>query len=91
MAKGFKKTTAFIFFILAGIVLGGFISHICASQQYLGWLAWGQQIGLSTNSPAVIDLVIIKFAIGFELNVTVAQIFTVILSILLFNKTCKSL
>jgi hypothetical protein len=91
MSKNYKKTIAFIFFLLAGITIGAFISQICDGKKYLDWLSWGQQIGLSTEKPAVLDLVFLKIAFGFTLKVTIAQIFTVILSILLFNKTCKSL
>jgi hypothetical protein len=91
MAKNFKKTIAFIFFLLAGITLGAFISHICAGQPYVDWLSWGQEIGLSTSSPAMLDLIVLKLAFGFTLKVTIAQIFTVALSIFAFAKTCKSL
>ena len=92
MSKNFKKTIAFIFFLLAGIVLGAFISHICDGVKYLDWLSWGQQIGLpSDDKPATLDIIVLKVTIGFTLKVTIAQIFTIITSIILFNKTCKSL
>jgi len=91
MSKNFKKTIAFIFFLLAGITVGAFISHICEGREYLSWLAWGQEIGLSTDKPAFLDLIVIKIAFGFSLKVTIAQIFTVIIAILTFGKTCKSL
>ena len=91
MSKNFKKTIAFIFFLLAGITLGAFVSSVCAGHRYFDWLAWGQEVGLSTDKPAYLDLIVIKIAFGFTLRVTIAQIFTVILSILAFNKTCKSL
>lgn len=91
MSKNFKKSVAFLFFLLAGITLGAFISYICKGREYLDWLAWGQEIGLSTDNPAVVDFIVIKFAIGFTLKVTIAQIFTVILSILIFSKTCRNL
>ena len=91
MPKNFKKTIAFIFFLLAGITLGAFISHICEGRQYLDWLSWGREIGLSTDRPSQLDLIVLKIAFGFTLKVTIAQIFTVIISILAFSKTCKSL
>ncbi len=91
MGKNFKKTVAFLFFLLAGITIGAFISHICQGRPYVDWLAWGQEVGLSTNSPAILDLIVFKLAFGFTLKVTIAQIFTVILSIFAFAKTCKSL
>lgn len=91
MGRNLKKTIAFIFFLLAGITLGGFISHICEGEPYFSWLAWGQQIGLSTDSPAILDLIVLKIAFGFTVKVTIAQIFTVTLAIFTFSKTCKSL
>lgn len=91
MQKNFKKTIAFIFFLLAGLTLGAFVSHICAGHKYLDWLAWGQTIGFSTTKPALLDLVFLKLSFGFEIKVTIAQIFTVIIAIITYNKTCKSL
>ncbi len=91
MKRDFKKTIAFIFFLLAGITLGAFVSHICAGRKYLDWLSWGQQIGLSTDQPAVLDLKVLKIAFGFTLKVTIAQIITVILGIFAFVKTCNKL
>ena len=37
--KNFKKTFAFIFFMLAGIILGAFIAYVCEGKDYVGWLA----------------------------------------------------
>lgn len=91
MAKNFKHNIAFIFFLLAGITLGAFISKISEGKQYLDWLSWGQSVGLSTDKPAVLDLIVIKIAFGFVLKVTIAQIITVLLSILIFSKTCSKL
>ncbi len=91
MSKNFKKTVAFLFFLLAGITLGAFISYISAGNRYLSWLAWGQEVGLSTSKPAFLDLIVIKVAFGFTMKVTIAQIFTVVLAIITFNKTCKTL
>ena len=91
MTKNFKHNIAFIFFLLGGITLGAFISKICQGTQYFDWLSWGQTVGLSTDKPAVLDLIVIKIAFGFTLKVTIAQIITVLLSILIFSKTCSKL
>lgn len=88
MAKNFKRTIAFIFFILAGSTLGAFISYVCEGKKGLDWLAWGKEVGISTVN---VDLVIVRFPIGFTIDVTIAQIFTIALSIFIFAKTCKSL
>ncbi|MBE6836929.1 MAG: DUF4321 domain-containing protein [Ruminococcus sp.] len=88
MGKNFKKTIAFIFFLLAGAILGAFISHICDGKSGLDWLAWGKTVGINS---VTIDLMIVNFTIGFLIDVTIAQIFTIALSIFLFAKTCKNL
>ena len=88
MAKNFKKTIAFIFYILAGSTLGAFLSYICEGKKWVDWLAWGKTVGISTVN---VDLVIIRFPIGLVIDVTIAQIFTIALAIFLFAKTCKSL
>lgn len=89
MGKNLKKTIAFIFFLLAGAILGAFISHVCDGKNGLDWLAWEKSVGITT--PVTLDLMIVRFTIGFIIDVTIAQIFTIALSILLFCKTCKSL
>ena len=59
--KNFKKTFAFIFFMLAGIILGAFIAYVCEGKDYVGWLAWGKNVGIESFA---IDLYVIKFNIG---------------------------
>lgn len=89
--KGFKKTLAFIFFLLAGIVLGSFISYLCEGKRGLDWLSWGQTVGIPTEHPFELDLMVLRFSFGFVIKVTIAQIFTIATSIFIFAKTCKSL
>lgn len=91
MNSGFKKTIAFIFFLLAGVITGSLIAHICSSVPYLSWLAFEKTVGLSTSSPLILDLVVCKLAFGFTFTANVAQIICVILSFILYNKTCKGL
>ncbi len=86
MTKDFKNTFAFIFFVLAGIVLGAFIAYICDGRSYVSWLAWGQSIGFD---PVHIDLNVISFTLGMKLNVTVAQIFCVAIMLIVNAKLCK--
>lgn len=83
MARDFKRTFAFIFFILAGVVLGGFISHICEGKAYVDWLSWGQSIGFDSTT---IDLSVLTFTIGMKLKVTVAQIFCVAIMLIVNAK-----
>ena len=91
MSKGFKKSVAFLFFLLAGITIGSVIAYLAKDIPVLSWLAYSKTVGLATGSPAVIDLIVIKIAIGFELTASVAQILCIIISIIVFGKTCKNL
>ena len=86
--KEFKKTFAFIFFMLTGIILGAFIAYVCDGKDYVSWLAWGKKIGFENVS---VDLYVIKFSLGLMLRATVSQIFTVAAALIIFAKTCKNL
>ncbi|MBR1392475.1 MAG: DUF4321 domain-containing protein [Ruminococcus sp.] len=86
--KNFKKTFAFIFFVLAGIIIGAFIAYVCAGKNYVGWLAWGKELGIQNFN---LDLYVIRFSFGLMFNATISQIFTIPLSLVIYAKTCKSL
>lgn len=86
--SNFKRTFAFIFFLLAGVVLGGFIAYICEGRPYVGWLAWGKSVGVESIA---IDLYVIRFSFGLMINATISQIITIPLSLIIFAATCKNL
>lgn len=86
--KNFKKTFAFIFFMLAGIILGAFIAYVCEGKDYVGWLAWGKNVGVESFA---IDLYVIKFNIGLMVHATISQIFTIAAALIVFSKTCEGL
>lgn len=91
MNGGIKKTIAFLFFLLAGIVIGTVIARLCNDVSFLSWLAYTMSVGLSTDSPVVLDLIVFKLAFGLTLSVNVAQVICVIISLVVYNKTCKGL
>ncbi len=86
--KNFKRTFAFIFFMLAGIVLGAFLAYICDGKSYVGWLAWGKNLGFENVS---VDLYVIKLSFGLMIRATISQIFTIAAALIVFSKTCKNL
>ena len=88
MAKNFKRTVAFISFLLAGAILGACISQVCAGKNFLAWLAWGKSVGIK---PVEVDLMIVQLTLGFIIDVTIAQIFTIAAAIFIFCKTCKNI
>ncbi|MBP1550230.1 MAG: DUF4321 domain-containing protein [Oscillospiraceae bacterium] len=91
MTKDFKKTIAFLVFLLAGIILGTILGRLCEGVSFLSWLAYSLSVGLDTASPLVLDLIVFKVAFGFSLTVNTAQIICIIAALLIYNKTCKGL
>ncbi len=91
MGSGVKKTIAFLFFLLAGIVLGTIIARLCDGISFLSWLSYTMSVGLDTDHPVVLDLIVMKIAFGITLSVNTAQVICVIISLIAYNKTCKGL
>ena len=91
MTKDFKKTVAFLVFLLAGIVLGTILGRLCEGVSFLSWLSYSMSVGLDTASPLVLALIVFKVAFGFSLTVNTAQIICIIAALLIYNKTCKGL
>ncbi|MBP1547722.1 MAG: DUF4321 domain-containing protein [Oscillospiraceae bacterium] len=91
MKENFKRTIAFLFFLLAGIVLGTVIARLCSGVPYLSWLSYTMSVGIDTGSPVILDLIVFKMAFGFSLSVNPAQIICVIIALITYNKTCKGL
>ena len=80
-----KRDFFFLFYLIAGIITGSIISSWCAGSGALGWLAYGQTIGFSPNSPAVIDLSIFTLTFGFSMTLTVAHIITISLAMFIYR------
>ncbi|MEF9984034.1 MAG: DUF4321 domain-containing protein [Oscillospiraceae bacterium] len=87
----FKKGLIFLFFILAGVILGSLLAQITSDISGLSWLAYGKQIGISASNPMILDLAIIKIAFGFEMGINVAQIICLVLSFFAYNSFGKKI
>ena len=59
-----KNAWICILFILAGLVIGGLIGQLTEGVDFLWWLSYGQEFGLS--SPLILDLGIIKLTFVFN-------------------------
>lgn len=70
-----------IFLVLVGIVLGTFVSHICKDVNLLSWLAFGIDFGL--ESPLILDLSVIRLTLGISVNLTLATVIFIILSLII--------
>ena len=81
-----KKTFLFLFYLLAGIIIGGLLANLLVDIPALAWLGYTKTIGFSASNPAVLDLSICKITFGFSMSVSVAQIITISLAMYLYNK-----
>lgn len=74
-----------VLFILAGLVIGGLIGNLTSGVDFLWWLSYGQEFGVS--SPLILDLGVVKltFAIMFKINI--ASIVGVIISMFIYRKS----
>lgn len=79
-----KGTWVCILFISAGLVIGGLIGQLTEGVNFLWWLSYGQEFGLT--EPLQLDLGVVRltFAIMFKINI--ASIIGVIISMIIYRK-----
>ena len=81
-----RKTFLFLFYLLAGVIVGSLLANLLVGIPSLSWLGYTKTIGFSAGNPAVLDLIIIKITFGFSMSISVAQIIAVSLAMYLYDK-----
>lgn len=84
MATREKNVWILIVFILCGIVVGGLLGKLAANVDFLWWLSFEQQFGLST--PITLDLQVIQLTFGLMFKINIASIIGMILAIFIYRK-----
>jgi len=92
MYKQTKKAGVWVLivFLLAGIVLGGFLGEVCinalnsAGFPYLNWLRYGVTFGIT--DPFALNLEIISFVFGITFKFNICGIIGMLLSYLLYRR-----
>ena len=79
-----KSILVLLVFILSGLVIGGLIGELTKSIDFLWWLSYSQEFGLST--PLYLDLSIIKITFGLSFRINVASIIGMLLAIFIYRK-----
>nr|WP_066083479.1 DUF4321 domain-containing protein [Anaerotignum neopropionicum] len=79
-----RNVWVLVLFILAGVVLGGFIGSIFADVPALSWLSYGNTFGLS--SPLVLDIGVLTLQFALTIRFTVAGIIGISIAILIYRK-----
>ena len=84
MATREKNIWILLLFILSGIVVGGLLGNLAAHVDFLSWLAYGEQFGLST--PIELDLNVVKLTFGLMFKINIASIIGIVLAIFIYKK-----
>ena len=79
-----NKTIYNIFLVLVGIVVGSLVAHVPVNVPALGWLSSALTFGL--ESPLVLDLSVIRLTFGLGIDLSVAVILCVIISLVVGHK-----
>lgn len=69
-----------LFLILVGIVLGTTVAHFTKDISFLSWLAFGLSFG--TAAPVTLDLNVMSLTFGISLEISVAVVLAVALSLI---------
>lgn len=84
MAIREKNIWILILFLLSGIVVGGLLGELASHVNFLSWLAYGQEFGLST--PIELNLNVIKLTFGLVFKINIASIIGIVLAIFIYKK-----
>lgn len=85
--SGRSKTDGLVLILvlLCGIVIGSFIGDLLENVKYFGWLAYGETFGISTASPFVLDLSVVKLSFGLMFKINIASILGMIIAFLVYK------
>ena len=73
-----------ILFILSGIVVGGLLGELASNVDFLWWLSYGEEFGIS--NPITIDLQVITVTFGLMFKINISSIIGMILAIFIYKK-----
>lgn len=84
MAIRDKNIWILILFILCGIVIGGLLGELASHIDFLSWLAYGQEFGLT--SPIELNLNVIKLTFALIFKINISSIIGIVLAIFIYKK-----
>ena len=84
MATKEKNIWILLVFLLSGLVVGGLLGELAAQVDWLWWLSYGENFGLS--SPIELDLSVITITFGLMFKINIASIIGMIIAIFIYRK-----
>ncbi len=79
-----KSPWVLLLFVLAGIVLGGFIGEYAGALPFMGFLKYGGDFGI--KDPIVLDLGVILLKLAFTIRFTISGILGMVLAVFIYKK-----
>ncbi len=68
---------------VVGIVVGGLLGELASNVDFLWWLSYGEEFGIS--EPITLDLIVFD-ELGLMLKINIASIIGMILAIFIYRK-----
>lgn len=84
MATKEKNIWILIIFILSGLVIGGLLGEIASKVDFLWWLGYGNEFGLT--NPLELNLNIVKVTFGLTFKINIASIVGMLSAIFIYRK-----
>lgn len=84
MATREKSIWILLVFLLAGLVLGGLLGELASKIDFLWWLSYGENFGLTTPIELDLNIITITFGLWFKMNV--ASIIGMAIAIFVYRK-----
>lgn len=85
MATKDKNVWILLIFILSGLVIGGLLGELSKTVDWLWWLGYGEEFGLS--SPLTLDLNIVVLTFSLMVKINIASIIGMIIAIFIYRKS----
>lgn len=86
-----KKSFVFLLFLLTGIALGALLSSLVGNIPFLKWLNLGETVGIGYPNPITLDLSVIKFSFGFQLDINIIKMISLIACLWMYKNFSKGL
>ena len=84
MATKEKNIWVLLVFLLSGLVIGGLIGELASKIDWLWWLSYGQNFGLSNLIELNLNVITITFGLMFKINI--ASIIGMAIAIFIYRK-----
>lgn len=84
MATKEKNFWIFLIFMLSGLVIGGLLGEVAHRVDWLWWLSFGQNFGLT--NPVTLDLSVLSITFACSFRINIASIIGMAIAIFWYRK-----